>query len=110
MPFAKRRPGLHHLLLAGGFAAAIGACSDTYYDRRDAINLSLGDANASNIAAQTVDPWPRHAADRNIPTNGQVVEAAMKRYREGKVIPPRGLGTSSVEISPSSANAPAASQ
>lgn len=107
MPFVKRRPGFQHVLLGAAFAAALGACSDFYYDRRDAINLSLGDANASNIAVQTVDPWPRQAADRNIPTNGQVVEAAMKRYREGKVIPPRGLGTSSVEITP---NAPAVSQ
>ena len=110
MPFVKRRIGFHHALLGAAFAVALGACSDIYYDRRDSINLSLGDANASNIASQTVDPWPRHAADKNIPTNGQVVEAAIKRYREGKVTPPRGIGTSSIEISPNAPAAPAVSQ
>lgn len=91
------------------FALTLGACSDIYYDRRDTVHLGAGDANASNIAVQTIDPWPRHAANRNIPHNGEVIQGAIKRYREGKVTPPRGLGTSSVEFTPSPAG-PAVSQ
>jgi hypothetical protein len=79
----------------------LGACADYYYDRRDAIHLNVGNANAHNIAVQTIDPWPRHAAERTILTNGEKIAPAIQRYKEGKVTPPRGLGTSSVEISTS---------
>ena len=80
---------------------ALGACSDIHYDRRDSIHLSASNANAHNIAVQTIDPWPRHAADRTILTNGEKIQPAIQRYKEGKVIVPRGLGTSSIEISTS---------
>jgi hypothetical protein len=75
------------------------APSDTYFDRRDTVHLTTGNANASNIAVQTIDPWPRHAANRNIATNGEKIQPAIQRYKEGKVTQPRGLGTSSIEIS-----------
>lgn len=77
------------------------ACSDLYFDRRDSIHLSVGDANASNIAVQTIDPWPPHAVNRNVLVSGEKVQPAIQRYKEGKVTPPRGLGTSSIEISTS---------
>jgi hypothetical protein len=80
---------------------SLAACSDIYYDRRDSIHLSVGDANASNIAVQTIDPWPRHAANRTIITNGEKIQPAIQRYKEGKVTAPRGLGTSSIDISAS---------
>lgn len=83
------------------FSLVLGACSDSYYDRRDAIHLSASNANASNIAVQTIDPWPRHAANREILTNGEKIQPAIQRYKEGKVTQPRGLGTSSIEISTS---------
>jgi hypothetical protein len=89
---------------------ALSACADIYYDRRDAVHLSLGDANASNIAVHTIDPWPRHAANRDILTDGEKVQPAIQRYKEGKVTPPRGLGTSSIQINASPAAAPAVSQ
>lgn len=92
---------LRPLAAATAVSFLLAACSDTYYDRRDAIYLSMGDANASNIAVQTIDPWPRHAAERNILMNGEKIQPAIQRYKEGKVTPPRGLGTSSVEISAS---------
>jgi hypothetical protein len=48
---------------------ALAGCADAdfYFDRRDTISLHAGDAVASNIIVQTVDPWPRVAANRNIP-------------------------------------------
>lgn len=89
---------------------ALSACADLYYDRRDAVHFSFGDANASNIAVHAIDPWPRHAANRDILTNGEKIQPAIQRYKEGKVTPPRGLGTSSIQIDASPAAAPAVSQ
>lgn len=89
--------------ISGALSLLLGACSEIYYERSDFITSSAGDANASNIAVQMVDPWPRHAANRNIQFNGEKMQGAVKRYRENKVTPPQGLGTSSIEIVPSAA-------
>lgn len=88
-------------------ATTVAACSpgaDLYFDRRDTVHLTSGNANASNIAVQTIDPWPRHAANREILTNGEKIQPAIQRYKEGKVTPPRGLGTSSIELAPGPAS------
>jgi len=89
---------LRPLAAAAVVSLVLAACSDIYYDRRDAVHLSLSNANATNIAVQTIDPWPRHAAQREILTNGEKIQPAIQRYKEGKVTPPRGLGTSSIEM------------
>lgn len=80
--------------------AAVGGCAepDLYLDRRDTISFHAGDAIATNIAVQTIDPWPRVAGNRDIPANGDRMQAAGERYRTGKVTPPKGLGTSSVDF------------
>ncbi len=80
--------------------AAVGGCAepDLYLDRRDTISFHAGDAIAANIAVQTIDPWPRVAGNRDIPGNGDRMAAAGERYRTGKVTPPKGLGTSSVDF------------
>jgi hypothetical protein len=92
---------LKPLASAAVLSMTLAACSDIYYDRRDSIHLSANNANATNIAVQTIDPWPRHAAHREILTSGEKIQPAIQRYKEGKVTPPRGLGTSSIEISTS---------
>jgi hypothetical protein len=99
----NNRSNMTRVALGTAVVLVLGACSDIYYDRRDAMHVSAGDANASNIAVHTIDPWPRHAAQREILTNGEKIQPAIQRYKEGKVIAPRGLGTSSVEIAPSPA-------
>jgi type IV pilus biogenesis protein CpaD/CtpE len=76
----------------------LAACSDVYYDRRETLTLSAGNAVASNIAAQTVDPWPPAAGDRNIPMDGELAQKAAERYRTNKVTPPQGIGTSSLQF------------
>lgn len=86
-------PALFSLSTLAGCADA-----DFYFDRRDTISLHAGDAVASNIIVQTVDPWPRTAANRNIPANGDRMQAAGERYRTGKITPLQGLSTSSVEF------------
>lgn len=85
-------------------AGTLAGCADAdlYLDRRDSIALSAGDAVASNIIVQTIDPWPRVAGNRDIPANGDRMQAAGERYRTGKVTPPRGTETSSVDYSQSS--------
>ncbi|MCC6947194.1 MAG: hypothetical protein IT539_05430 [Bradyrhizobiaceae bacterium] len=93
-------------------AGVLAGCADAdlYLDRRDTISLSAGDAVAANIVAQTVDPWPRVAGNRNIAFNGDRMQAAGERYRSGKVIPPKGISTSSVEFSTSNTSSGAAGQ
>jgi len=84
-------------------AGTLGACQTDqiydphgYLDRRDSIELSAGDANASNIAMQMIDPWPAYAGNKNIAYNGQRVQAAVQRYRNNEVTPPRGISASGV--------------
>jgi hypothetical protein len=80
--------------------ALLGACSDLYYDRREGVSFQAGNAVASNVAVETIDPWPPAAANRKIAGNGQRVQGAIERYRTNKVVPPQGTGTSSVKYTP----------
>jgi hypothetical protein len=88
------------MALAAGLAGCSSMQSDQlldphgYLDRRDAISLTAGDANATNIATQMVDPWPAYAGERDIAYNGQRTQAAVERYRNNKVIAPRGNSAS----------------
>ena len=82
-----------HLLASVAAAVTLGAmlagCSDLYYDRRDTVALSAGDAIAANTAEQTVDPWPPHSGDTNIPASGQKMATAVERYRANKTVQPQ---------------------
>jgi hypothetical protein len=73
--------------LALAFAAALGGCSDIYFDRRETVSLHAGDAAAANKAAQVIDPWPPAAVDRRIEANGERMQRAVERYRAGKTTP-----------------------
>jgi len=66
----------------------IGGCSDVYFDRRETIALSGGDAVAGNAVAQTIDPWPPQSGNTNIAFNGQRMQSAVEHYRVNKVAPP----------------------
>jgi hypothetical protein len=90
------RRGRSLALCAGVLLAAlVGGCSDIYYDRRETLTFGGGDAVATNVAIHTIDPWPKAAADRNIPGQGTTMAIAAERYRRGKVTKPQGLGTTS---------------
>jgi hypothetical protein len=84
----------------------VGGCSDIYYDRRDSIALSFGDAIATDKAVQTIDPWPPGSGNRRIAFNGQRMQAAIARYRNNRVVPPHSMTTTSA--AQSEAQAPAA--
>jgi hypothetical protein len=83
---------------AVGLGAVLVGCSDLYYDRRETILFGADNAVASNMAVQTIDPWPPGSANRRAPGNGERVAAAIKRYRTGRVYTPIGNGTSSTYL------------
>ena len=76
-------------------ASLLAGCSDIYYDRRETVTFAAGDATATAQAVQVIDPWPPAAYNRNIAYNGPRVAGAVERYRTGKIIEPKGTGTSS---------------
>jgi hypothetical protein len=81
-----------------GLGVILAGCSDLYYDRRETILFGADNAVASNIAVQTIDPWPPGSANRRAPANGERVAAAIRRYRTGRVFTPIGNGTSSTYL------------
>ena len=80
----------------GSLLAAVAGCSPNsqYLDRRETIALSGGNAVATDVVTQMVDPWPRDSANHNIAFNGAKMESAIERYRTNRVIVPKGIGTS----------------
>ena len=92
------------LILGAGFLAlsAIGAALPVladdydYYDRRDTISSSAGNANASNSVTQTIDPWPPYVRDTRMITDGRRESVAITRYQQNKSVQPRGLNTTTI--------------
>jgi hypothetical protein len=84
------------LIAQGAVAVMLGVwlagCSDTslskYLDRTDTITIGAGDAIAANKVTEVVDPWPAASGNKNIAFNGDKMQAAVQRYRTGKVIQP----------------------
>jgi hypothetical protein len=85
---SRTRSALRAIAAAVILGAMLAGCSDIYFDRRDTIALSGGDAVAANEAEQTIDPWPAHSGNTNFSTNGQKMQSAVERYRTNKVTPP----------------------
>jgi hypothetical protein len=90
-------------LALAAMLVTLGGCSE-YLDRRETIALQGGNAIATNQVTQMVDPWPRESANRNIAFNGAKIESAYTRYRTNRIIPPKGVGTSSSYQDPQSSN------
>ena len=59
----------------------LAACSPQYFERKDTVAFSTGDAVASNIAVQVPDPWPKGSQDPNIPMDPIKAQRAIERYR-----------------------------
>jgi hypothetical protein len=91
---------LREAIAATLITATLAGCSDIYYDRRETIALGADDAVAGNRAIHTVDPWPRHSANRNLAFNGDRSQAAVERYRRHEVIQPRSPLTTTVTTDP----------
>ena len=82
------RSGTRALAITVVIGTAVAGCSEIYFDRRDSIALSAGDAVTSNKVTQIVDPWPRNAANNRMAANGRLMQAAQDRYNRGKVLTP----------------------
>lgn len=70
-----------------GFAAvslALSGCSNQYFERKDTVTFSAGDAVAWNKAQQIVDPTPRSAYNTNIVTPGESAARAGADYAHGR--------------------------
>ena len=82
-------------LCAIAASISLAGCSDLYYERREAVSSGGGDAVASNIAVQMVDPWPPYVNNTNIAMNGSRAELAIQRYKANRVLWSGQTGTSS---------------
>ena len=87
--------------------ASLSGCSE-YLVRRDSISPFGGNTVEGDKLVQMVDPWPPASANRNIAYNGVVMENAVDRYKSGRVIPPKGTGTSAsyAPVTPQNNSAP----
>jgi len=83
------------ILLGVTLSAALGGCSDIYFDRRETISLATGESMAANRVTQVIDPWPAASGRNNIAYSGEKAAVAAERYRTGRVIPPVNATTSS---------------
>jgi hypothetical protein len=88
--------------------AALGGCSDIYFDRRETVLLGANDAIESNKVAHMVDPWPRSSTKRQLAFDGERMQAAHERYRTNRVTTPVNVTTSSAAYQQAQAQAAAA--
>lgn len=102
------RSNIKPLVVATIATVLLAGCSDIYFDRRDTISPAAGDAQRANQVTHMVDPWPRASENRNIAFNGEVMQQAVERYREGRVIPPTNATTSSAAYARAQATAASA--
>jgi hypothetical protein len=91
-PSNIKTPSLALIALAA--SCALSGCSDIYFDRRETIVPSAGNAKAVNQITMMVDPWPPYSADRNIAFNGERMQGAVERYRTRNTIRPMNPLTS----------------
>ena len=88
----KARAGLSLALLA----IAVTACEASMYSDSVTPIVGYGNAVRQNSSVMIVDPQPATAANTQIDFDGRRADLAIERYRQGKVIPPVELKTSSV--------------
>lgn len=51
-----------------------------YTHRIEGVTVGVGDAPASNTAAQIINPWPAYSRDRHILSESQRMIGAIRRY------------------------------
>lgn len=55
----------------------------SYYGQRtDSVTEGAGNAKEVNSAIQALDPWPPYAANRDIPSSGERMSRAIRRYHD----------------------------
>ncbi|MFO1148339.1 MAG: hypothetical protein U1E62_08180 [Alsobacter sp.] len=68
------------ILLALAMGLGLSGCNQ-YWERKDTVLVSSGDAVASNAAVQISDPWPAGSRNTTIPSNGARLQRVMQRYQ-----------------------------
>ena len=86
----KIRTGLSLALMA----IAVTACTPSMYSDSTTPAVGYGNAVRQNSSVMIIDPQPATAANTQIDFDGRRADLAIERYREGKVIPPVELKTS----------------
>ena len=54
-----------------------------YFQRKDTVTFSAGDAKEVNARTHMLTPWPRGVHDRRIPANGSRMAKAVECYESG---------------------------
>ena len=91
---AARRVRLVPLALMAGVGLGGWDEDELHYRYRahgDTVTRGAGNAAASNIAIQTINPWPNSSRRTQIDQNGARAHIAIKRYETNTSIVPRGL-------------------
>jgi hypothetical protein len=65
------------------FALALSGCSNQYFERKDTVTFSAGDAVAWNSAQQIPDPTPPFSNNTRIIADGDRAARAVRRNIEG---------------------------
>ena len=55
---------------------------EQYFQRKDTVILSSGNAKTVNSATHVIDPWPRYVGNTRIPGDGERMAGAVERYRD----------------------------
>ena len=83
-------------LLLVALVITASACDATIYRDSGTPAAGYGNSVRQNASVMIIDPQPLSAANTQIDFDGRRAGLAIERYREGKVIPPVELKTSSV--------------
>src|SRR5215470_7733339 len=62
---------------------------DQYFQRKDTVTLSAGNAHQANSVIHMIDPWPPRVRNTRIPADGDRMSHVIARYRN----PPRPAST-----------------
>lgn len=73
-------PRNKRLFLILAAAGLLSGCAD-YMNHRDSITFGLGNAVEANKGIHIQEPFPRVAQNTNIPSDGKVINRAMRTYQ-----------------------------
>jgi hypothetical protein len=71
------------LIVVAGIGFALSGCSNQYFERKDTVTFSAGDAVAWNSAQQIPDPTPPRSNDTRIVADGDRAARAVQRNIDG---------------------------
>ncbi len=91
---------LFGILIGSAILSGCYGDKERYFARRDTITVGAGDAVNTNKVTHTVNPWPRHAKNDKIKTDGQRASKAIEEYRGNKTKEPKNLVGSSDNAEP----------